>query len=100
MGFAEAVIAFIVVGLPTIAIFGICSRVYRHREKKLELEAQVAIARAADPEFARQFEDRLRVLERIVTDQGHGLAAEIEQLRVKRLSPQEGQEKQGAQPWA
>ena len=100
MGFAEAAVAFIVVGLPTLAIFGIVSRVYRHRERKLELEAQIAAARAADPEQARNIEDRLRVLERIVTDQGHGIAAEIERLRVDRLGAQEGQESRGTQPWA
>ncbi len=86
MGFAEAIIAFIVVGIPTIALFGIVSRVYRHREKRLELEAQVAAARAADPQYTRQLEERLRVLERIVTDQGHGVAHEIERLRDERVS--------------
>ena len=86
MGFAEAVIAFIVVGIPTIAIFAIVSRVYRHREKQLELEAQIAQARAADPEYTRHLEERLRVLERIVTDKGHGVADEIERLRDQRPS--------------
>ena len=86
MGFAEAIIAFIVIGIPSIAIFGIVSRVYRHREKQLELEAQVASARAADPEYTKQIEERLRVLERIVTDQGHGIAHEIERLRDDRVS--------------
>ena len=51
MGFAEAVIAFIVIGIPTIAIFGIVSRVYRHREKRLELEAQIAAAQAPAPDI-------------------------------------------------
>jgi|SRR5687768_2482799 hypothetical protein len=86
MGFAEAVIAFIVIGIPTIAIFGIVSRVYRHREKRLELEAQIAAAQAANPGYTRQLEERLRVLERIVTDQGHGVAHEIERLRDERVS--------------
>ena len=86
MGFFEAVTALIVIGIPTIAIFGIVSRVYRHREKRLELEAQIAAARAADPKYAKQLEERLRVLERIVTDQGHGIAHEIERLRDERVS--------------
>ena len=86
MGIAEALIAFIVVGLPTIAIFAIVLRVYRHREKRLELEAQIAAAKAADPEYTRQLEDRLRVLERIVTDKGHGIADEIERLRDDRVN--------------
>lgn len=85
MGLGEAIIAFIVVGLPTIAIFAIVSRVYRHREKKLEIEAQIATARAADPQYTRQLEERLRVLERIVTDKGHGIADEIERLRDDRV---------------
>lgn len=86
MGFGEAVIAFIVIGIPTIAIFAIVSRIYRHREKKLEVEARIAEARAANPDSARQIEERLRVLERIVTDQGHGVAHEIERLRDERVS--------------
>ena len=86
MGFAEAIIAFIVIGIPTIAIFAIVSRVYRHREKRLELEAQIAAAQASKPEYTRQLEERLRVLERIVTDQGHGIAHEIERLRDERVS--------------
>jgi hypothetical protein len=85
MGIAEPIIAFIVVGLPTIATFLLVSRNYRHRERKLELEAQIAAAKAADPEHTRQIEERLRVLERIVTDQGHGIAHEIERLRDERV---------------
>ena len=111
MGFAEAIIAFIVFGIPSIAIFGFVSRVYRHREKQLELEAQVASARAADPEYTKQIEERLRVLERIkllstenaqlrdemgsikdrlanveriVTDDSHRITQEIEALRAPR----------------
>ena len=90
MGFAEAIIALIVIGIPSVAIFGIVSRVYRHREKKLELEARIAEAGAADPEYTRQLEERLRVLERIVTDQGHGVAHEIERLRDERVSRDTG----------
>ena len=86
MGFGEAIIAFIVIGIPTIAIFAIVSRVYRHREKALEVQARIAEARAGDPETTRHLEERLRVLERIVTDQGHGVAHEIERLRDERVS--------------
>ena len=96
MGFAEALIAFIVVGLPTIAIFAIVSRVYRHREKRLELEARIAAANAADPEDARMLEERLRVLERIVTDKGHGIADEIERLRDDRAGIASVREKTGS----
>ena len=73
MGFVEALIALIVVGMPTIMVFAIVSRVYRHHEKKLELEAQIA---------TEQLEQRVRVLERIVTDKGIVVADEIERLRI------------------
>jgi hypothetical protein len=86
MGLGDALVAFIVVGLPMIAIYGLVSRLYRHRERKLELEAQIAAAGSAEPEYRSKIEERLRVLERIVTDQGHGVAHEIEQLRSERLS--------------
>ena len=87
MGFGEAMIAFIVIGLPTIMIFAVVSRVYRHREKRMELEAQIAAAQAAAtnprPDLLEQ---RVRVLERIVTDKGMNVADEIERLRDARVS--------------
>ena len=86
MGFGEALIAFIVIGLPTIMIFAVVSRVYRHREKRMELEAQIAAAQAAAtnprPDLLEQ---RVRVLERIVTDKGMNVAEEIERLRDERV---------------
>jgi hypothetical protein len=82
MGFTEATVAFIVVGLPTIGIFLLVSRVLKHREKRMELEAQIAAAQAAAtnprPDLLEQ---RVRVLERIVTDKGMNVADEIERLR-------------------
>ena len=82
MGFAEALVAFVVVGLPTMAVFALVSRVLRYREKKMELEAQIAAAQAAAtnprPDLLEQ---RVRVLERIVTDKGMNGADEIERLR-------------------
>jgi hypothetical protein len=82
MGFPEAVIAFIVIGLPTLALFGLISRVLAHREKKLELEAQIAVAKTVKNE---QLEQRVRVLERIATDKGIDVADEIERLRDERV---------------
>ncbi|MEA3029298.1 MAG: hypothetical protein QOJ53_266 [Sphingomonadales bacterium] len=83
MGFAEATIAFIIIGLPTIAIFVLISRMLRHREKRLELEAQIAVGKTVRNE---QLEQRVRVLERIVTDKGIVVADEIERLRDERVS--------------
>ena len=79
MGFDAAVIAFIVIGLPTIAIFTLISRWLKHREKRMELEAQIAAAKGLHTE---KLEQRVRVLERIVTDKGIDVADEIERLRI------------------
>ena len=83
MGFAEAVIAFIVIGLPVMGVILLTARVMRHRERKLELEAEIAKAQAAQrsPREA-QLEQRVRVLERIVTEKGVIVADEIERLRA------------------
>lgn len=86
MGFGEAAIAFIVIGLPTIMIYAIVQRVYRHKERRLELEARIAEAQASKPEYTRELEQRVRVLERIVTDKGTNIADEIDRLRDERVS--------------
>lgn len=60
-------------------------RVTQHEERKLELEARIQEAKAAQRLDTRQsdnlLEDRVRVLERIVTDSKDDLAAQIEDLR-------------------
>lgn len=66
--------------------YAINRKVARHEERKLELEARIAEAKAAEGtrENAdyRKFEERLRVLERIATDGNSTLAAQIEHLRT------------------
>ena len=86
MGPGEVFIALIVIGLPTIAIAVLILRAMKYRERKLELEAQVAAAQASKPEYTRELEQRVRVLERIVTDKGTSVADEIERLRDERVS--------------
>ena len=86
MGFAEALVAFIVIGLPVIGVIVLVVRVMRHREKKLELEAEIAKAQAAQQGGREaRLEQRVRVLERIVTDKGIDVADEIERLRDRPL---------------
>jgi hypothetical protein len=84
MGPGEVMIAFIVIGLPVTVLFALVSRTMRYREKKLELQTRIAEAEAAK-DGARgnvsKLEERVRVLERIVTDRGMDIAHEIEQLR-------------------
>ncbi len=86
---AKVLVALIVVGIPTILIFGqgIIRRLIDHREKRMELEARMTAEKAA--QYAAQterLEQRVRVLERIVTDKGIDIADEIEKLRDKPLN--------------
>lgn len=84
MGPAEVFIALIVVGLPVILLMIIASRYFRLREKKLEVEATLAAEKAAQyASRSVELEQRVRVLEQIVTDSGAQTAAQIEALRGK-----------------
>jgi uncharacterized protein YpmS len=74
----------IVVGIPTI--MGVLGDSYRrwlkHQEKRMALEAQITAEKAAQyAAHTERLEQRVRVLERIVTDKGIHLADEIEDLR-------------------
>jgi hypothetical protein len=82
---ASGVAFFVAIGLPVIIILTLSfyRRILSHREKKLELQAQIEIAKAQQRAAGGdKVEQRLRVLERIVTDKGHGVADEIERLRI------------------
>ena len=87
MDLGKIIIVFIVVGLPVILIFGqpFLKRLLEHREKRMEIEARLTAEKAA--QYAAQterLEQRVRVLERIVTDKGLDIADEIEKLRDDR----------------
>ena len=85
----KPIVAFIVIGLPSILIFGqpLIRRWFDLREKRLELEAQMTAEKAAQyAAHTERLEQRVRVLERIVTDKGIVVADEIEQLRDKPLN--------------
>jgi hypothetical protein len=74
----------IVVGIPVIG--GIAGDMFKRwarlKEKQLELAAtQAADKAAAQAAHIERLEQRMRVLERIATDRGAHLAAEIEDLR-------------------
>jgi hypothetical protein len=89
MGPGEVFIALIVIGLPVILLMLIANRWFRLREKKLEVEAGNAAEKAAQyASRSHELEDRVRVLEQIVTDRGAETAAQIEALRGKpRIAP-------------
>jgi hypothetical protein len=87
IGPGEVFVALIVIGLPVILLMVIANRWFRLREKKLEVEAGLAAEKAAQyASRSHELEDRVRVLEQIVTDGGIHTAAQIEALRQPRLS--------------
>ena len=82
MGPGEVFIAFIVVGLPMIIFGMVFSRWFKLKEKRLEVEAGLAIEKAAQYAASNaELEARVRILEQIVTDGGMQTAAQIEALR-------------------
>ena len=85
MGPAEVFIALIVVGLPVMFLMLLGNRFFRLREKQLEVEARNAAEKAAQyASRSTELEQRVRVLEQIVTDAGAQTASQIEALRESR----------------
>lgn len=77
-------VAIMAVGITLSAIF---TEWFKYRSRRLELQAQATAEKAA--QYAAQserLEQRVRVLERIVTDKGIVVADEIESLRDKPLN--------------
>ena len=76
-------IAFMsVLVIPAAVIIYLANRFFRLRERKLEIEAMNAAEKAAQyASQSREIEERLRVVEQIVTDSGVQTAAQIEALR-------------------
>ena len=82
MGPSEVFIAFFVVGLPILFLTYMARRFFTFREKQLEAETSLAAEKAAQYAASNaQLEQRVRVLEKIVTDSGSQTAAQIEALR-------------------
>lgn len=84
IGPGEVFVALIVIGLPVILLMLIANRYFRLREKRLEVEAGMAAEKAAQyAARSHELEQRVRVLEQIVTDGGMHTAAQIEALRER-----------------
>lgn len=69
--------------LPTLLLLYVIRRWFSYKEKQLEANSHMAAERAA--EYATnnsELEQRVRVLEQIVTDGGAQTAAQIEALRA------------------
>ena len=68
--------------LPTLFLLYLAKRFFTLREKQLEIEATKAAEKAAQYATSNaELEQRIRVLEQIVTDNGAQTAAQIEALR-------------------
>jgi hypothetical protein len=75
-------VALIVIGLPVMFLMILANRFFKFREKQLEIEAMKAAEKAAQyAARSGELENRVRVLEQIVTDGGAQTAAQIEALR-------------------
>ena len=84
-GPTAVLLAAIIIGLPVVLLMVIANRFFRLREKKLEVEARLAAEKAAQyASRSMELEQRVRVLEQIVTDAGAQTAGQIEALREKR----------------
>lgn len=86
---SKVLVIFIIIGLPSILIFGqpFLKRLLDHRERRMELEARMTAEKAAQyAAHTERLEQRVRVLERIVTDKGLEVSDEIEKLRDRPLN--------------
>ena len=90
MGPGETISLLIVVLLPTLLLIYMAKRFFSFREKQLEIEAGRTAEKAAQYATSNaSLEQRVRVLEQIVTDRGADTAAQIEALRAPRLTAQD-----------
>lgn len=86
-GFTVFMLAIVCVGLPvTLGIGGdMFKRWMKHKETMATaLNAQTAEKAAQYAAHTERLEQRVRVLERLATDRGIGVADEIERLRDER----------------
>jgi ABC-type phosphate transport system auxiliary subunit len=80
--------------LPTLFLLYLARRFFSYKEKQLELNSRVAAERAAEYAVSNsELEQRVRVLEQIVTDAGAQTAGQIEALRDRRAIEVESHDK-------
>lgn len=86
----SVMLAAIIIGLPTLMIGLMFNRFFKLRERKLEIDARLTAEKAAQYATSNmELEQRVRVLEQIVTDRGVETASQIEALRPPRLTATE-----------
>lgn len=82
MGPGDVFALLILVAIPTLLMVYVFKRWFALREKQLEVDARMAAEKAAQYAASNtELEQRVRVLEQIVTDGGAQTAAQIEALR-------------------
>ena len=79
IGLVGVMIPIFALSIPIVAIWS------KHRQKIVEMQMQVTAEKAAQyVSHTSELEERVRVLERIVTDKGYDVASQIEALRDSR----------------
>ena len=74
--------------IPLAAFAMVCFIVWtKHQRKMAEMQLRLGADEAANSDAYARLEERVRVLERIVTDRGSDLAAQIEALREETPAP-------------
>lgn len=100
-GLTAILLATIIIGLPVVMLMVIANRFFKLREKKLEVEALHAAEKGAQyAAHTNELEQRVRVLEQIVTDGGAQTAAQIEALRAPQLRAGKAGQSAGGDPVA
>lgn len=88
-GYLALMIPIIALCIPMVAIWS------KHKQKIAEMQLDATASHTAEKaaQYAskvQQLEDRVRVLERIVTDEGYNVASQIEALRDTRAVEEAG----------
>ena len=92
MGPGEVFGLLILIVVPTIFLGYVFRRFFTWKEKQLESETRLAAEKAAQYAASNaQLEQRVRVLEQIVTDGGAQTAAQIEALRERPVALVKGE---------
>lgn len=85
MDFGEFLLIAMAMLLPAGLIFYILRRSFTIREKRLDIEALHAAEKAAQyVAHSREVEERIAVVERIITDQPTLLSQEIDRLAISK----------------
>jgi len=96
----DVIALLITILLPTVLLLYVFRRWFSYKEKQLEVSARATAERAAEYAVSnKELEQRVRVLEQIITDHGAQTAAQIEALRTPvQLSRPTERQLEGREP--